>query len=496
MPTRYLTADAVRDAERATGPLLTDGTLMRRASHGVARVAAAELDRRYGGRYGRRVGLVVGAGDNGGDTLFAGAELARLGVRCDATLVTPDRAHAHGLAAFRRAGGRVVDDLPAGLDLVLDGVVGIGGAGPLRPAAAEVFAALDPSVPVLAVDLPSGVDADTGVVHDPAVRADVTVTFGVRRNAHLLAAPRCGRVDLVDIGLPTDPEGEPLSDTAFEADGHEQVPRLWSLTDRDVAEAWPLPGPHDDKYTQGVVGVVAGSARYPGAAILATGAAVTATSGMTRYAGPAHAQVVDHWPEVVATPDVDGAGRVQAWLIGPGIGLDDRARDTLTRLLATDLPVLIDADALTIVAEHPDLVAGREAPTLLTPHAGEFARLAGSGLPAAADRLGAVTSLASRLGVTVLLKGRITLVADADGTVYGNDAGSSWAATAGAGDVLAGIAGALLAAGLPPRWAGAMAARAHAMAADLASGGAPISASALLAALRPAIRRLLATDAR
>lgn len=493
MPTRYLTADAVRAAEAATGPLLTDGTLMRRAAHGVAQAAGRELTERTGGRAGRTVGIVAGAGDNGGDALYAGAALARLGVRCTAVLLDPDRAHRAGLAAFRRAGGRVADSLPARPDLVIDGVVGIGGRGPLRPAAATVFAALAPDVPILAVDLPSGVDADTGVVHEPAVHADATVTFGVRRNAHLLAAPWCGAVTVADIGLPTDPEGEPVTDAAFEADGHTRVPRLWSLTDRDVGEAWPVPGPSDDKYSQGVVGIVAGSPRYPGAAILATGAAVTATSGMTRYAGAAHAEVVDHWPEVVAAPDLAGTGRVQAWVVGPGIGVDEQGLDVVTRLLATDLPVLVDADALSIVAEHPDLVAGRAAPTLLTPHAGEFARLAGA--PVGPDRLGAVTSLAARLGVTVLLKGRITLVADADGTVYGNDAGSSWAATAGAGDVLAGMAGALLAAGLPPRWAGAMAARAHAVAADLASGGAPISASALLAALRPAIRRLRAGDA-
>ena len=269
-----------------------------------------------------------------------------------------------------------------------------------------------------------------------------------------------------------------------------QSPRLYALTDAEIADAWPIPGPHDDKYTQGVVGVIAGSHRYPGAGILCTGAAVTATSGMTRYVGSAHAEVVEHFPEVVAVPEFADAGRVQAWVVGPGAGTDDAATELLGKILATELPVLVDADGLTVLSEHPDLVRGRDAPTLLTPHAGEFARLTGEEV--GADRLGAVAGLARRWGVTVLLKGRVTLVAESDGTVFGNDAQSSWAATAGAGDVLSGIAGALLAAGLPPLWAGAAAARVHAHSAALASGGAPIGASNLLGALRPAIRRLLA----
>lgn len=484
MPVRYLTAEAVRVAERATGELLANGTLMRRASHGVAQVVAGELNR-TGGCYGRHVGVVVGVGDNGGDALFAGAALTRRGVRVSAVLLAPDKAHPAGLAAFRAAGGRVVGEMPAGVDIVIDGVVGIGGHGPLRPPAAAVFEALDPATTVVAVDLPSGVDADTGEVHRPAVRADITVTFGALRNVHLLAAPQCGRVELVDIGLPEDADGEPNTTGAGSA-----AVRLYSLRDSEVAEAWPVPGPHDDKYTQGVVGVIAGSHRYPGAGILCTGAAVTATSGMTRYVGSAHAEVVEHFPEVVAVPAFADAGRVQGWVIGPGAGTDDDAVDLLRTILATELPVLVDADGLTVLAEHPELVRGRDAPTLLTPHAGEFARLTGE--PVGADRLGAVAGLARRWGVTVLLKGRVTLVAEPDGTVFGNDAGTSWAATAGAGDVLSGIAGSLLAAGLPPIWAGACAARVHARAASLASGGAPIGASTLLAGLRPAIRALLA----
>ena len=475
MPIRHLTADAVRTAEHAAGDLLANGTLMRRASGGVAATVIEEL-RRTGGCYGRHVGLVVGAGDNGGDALYAAAALARRGVRCVAVLLAPQRAHPAGLTAFRASGGRVVAELPAGLDVVLDGVVGIGGRGPLRPAAAAVFAALVPADQggpiVVAVDLPSGVDADTGQVHDPAVRADITVTFGVRRLAHLLAGPQCGRVRLVDIGIDTS--------------GADEVDTLWELTDAEVGRMWPVPGPSDDKYSQGVVGVIAGSARYPGAAILASGAAVTATSGMTRFVGSAAADVVSHHPEVVAVARYADAGRVQAWAVGPGMGTDDDALALLGEILATDLPVLVDADGLTLLAAHPELVADRAAPTLLTPHAGEFARLTGADV--GSDRLGAVRGLARDWRVTVLLKGRITLVADPTGTVLGNDAGSSWAATAGAGDVLTGIAGGLLAAGLSPQSAGAAAARVHARAAARAARGAPIGAADLLAEVRDAIR--------
>lgn len=469
MPIQYLTADAVRVAEHATGDLLANGTLMRRASTGVAQIVIGELNR-TGGCYGRTVGLVIGAGNNGGDALYAGAILARRGVRCSAVLLVPAKAHAGGLAALRAAGGRIVDVLPGAVDMVIDGVLGIGGTGPLRPAAAEVFAQV--TAPIVAVDLPSGIDADTGVVNDPSVRAAITVTFGAHRNLHLLAAPQCGRIRVVDIGLPP-------TDTP---DG------LFSLTDAEVAGLWPVPGPADDKYTQGVVGIVAGSARYPGAAILASGAAVSATSGMTRYVGSAADQVVSHYPEVVAANDLADAGKVQAWAVGPGMGTGDEALELLRTVLATDLPVLVDADGLTVLAQNLDLVRGRSAPTLLTPHAGEFARL--SGVEVGADRLSAVRALAAELGVTVLLKGRITLVATPTGRVYGNDAGSSWAATAGAGDVLTGIAGSLLAAGLEPALAGACAARVHALAAERASGGAPIGASALLAAVRPVIRGL------
>jgi hydroxyethylthiazole kinase-like uncharacterized protein yjeF len=447
---------------------------MARAAYGLAAAIIGELIARTGGVAGRRVCAVVGSGDNGGDALWAATFLRRRGVAADAILLKPDRTHQKGLAAFRQAGGRIVDSVAATTDLVIDGVVGISGSGPLRPDAAKVFAAIDATaIPVVAVDIPSGIDGATGAITGPAVHAALTVTFGGLKPAHALAD--CGRVKLIDIGLDL-PTTEVVG---FDA--------------ADVAARWPVPGPHDDKYTQGVTGVVAGSSTYPGAAVLCTGAAVAATSGMVRYAGGAHSEVLAHWPEVIASPTPAAAGRVQSWVVGPGLGTDETGAAALWFALETNLPVLIDADGLTILAAHPDLLASRRAPTVLTPHAGEFARLAGA--PPGDDRIGATRKLADALGATVLLKGNVTVVADPGGQVYLNPAGQSWAATAGSGDLLSGMIGALLAAGLPPSEAAAAAAFVHARAAELSAadpgpGYAPTSASRIVGHIRTALAAL------
>lgn len=463
----YHLPDTVRDAEAPLLRALPDGALMRRAAYGLARVCADELTDRTGGVSGRRITLLVGSGDNGGDALFAGAYLRRRGVAVEAILLDPGRVHDAGLAAFRRAGGRVVT-APGRPDLVIDGIVGISGRGALRPEAARLVEEID--APVVAADTPSGVGVATGVVHGPAVTAAVTVAFGALKPVHALAAAQCGRVELIDIGLRPGP-GE-----------------LVSFEDADVAARWPVPGARDDKYTLGVVGVLAGSATYPGAAVLATGAAVRATSGMVRYAGTGREAVLAAWPEVVATDEPSDAGRVQAWAAGPGMGTDGAAADRLAAVLGRDLPTVLDADALTLLAEHPGLLADRTAPTVLTPHAGEFGRLAG---PVGNDRVAAARELAASFGVTVLLKGHRTVIAAADGAAVVDTAGSSWAATPGSGDVLTGVVGALLASGLDPLDAAACAARVHSLAADRAADGAPTHAAAISAALPHVLAAIL-----
>lgn len=481
-PRGYYTADQVRLAEAELFTRVPDGVPMRRAAHGLATVVAAELRARSGGVAGRSVVLLVGSGDNGGDALWAGSILRRRGVAVTAVLLNPARAHAAGLDALRHTGGRVCTDpaaaagISASADLVVDGIVGISGSGPLRPEAARLVAELD--VPIVAADLPSGVDPDTGAVTGPAVRAAVTVSFGALKPVHALAAPWCGRIELVPIGLRLPDAG------------------LAALDPAAVGAAWPVPAAEDDKYTQGVTGVHAGSATYPGAAVLCTGAAVAATSGMVRYVGTAASAVLAQYPEVIAVSDPAEVGRVQSWVFGPGSGTDRTARDHLAAILATDLPVVVDADGLTLLASEPDLVRGRRAPTVLTPHAGEFRRLTGA--EPGSDRVAAVRELAEAWQVTVLLKGRATLVAAPGRQVLVNEAGGSWAATAGAGDVLSGVIGALSAAGRDSVLAAAAAARVHALAAALAAhdnpGGstAPVSASPLLRHLPAAIATLRA----
>ncbi|WP_174562458.1 NAD(P)H-hydrate dehydratase [Nocardia acidivorans] len=509
----YYTADEVRAAEAELFTRVPAGMPMRRAAFGLAEVVVRELRERTGGVAGRSVTLLVGSGDNGGDALWAGSFLRRRGVAVDAVLLAPERAHAAGLAALRKAGGRVHADAAgerargritgdpvrepaadarvrggaagqrvrggAGPDLVVDGIVGISGRGPLRPEAAKLVAEV--RVPIIAADLPSGVDADTGAVGGPAVRAAVTVAFGAYKPVHALAAPYCGRIELVPIGLRL-PE-----------------PNLAALEVESIGAGWPVPRSTDDKYTQGVTGVCAGSATYPGAAILCTGGAVAATSGMVRYAGTGAAHVLEHFPEIIAAPTISETGRVQSWVFGPGAGTDAAAHDRLAQILATDLPVVVDADGLTLLAADPGLITGRAAPTVLTPHAGEFARLTGA--DPAPDRVAAVRKLADSWQVTVLLKGRATLIATPGRPVLVNEAGGSWAATAGSGDVLSGILAALLAAGRDPAWSAAAAARVHALAANLAAhassaAGAPISATPLQQHIRAAIGTLRELSAR
>lgn len=468
------TAEQVREAEEVLLRRTPDGALMRRAAFGLA-VHAWRLLRSTGGR---SVVLLVGAGNNGGDALWAGFELRRRGAAVLAVLLDAARAHPAGLAAFRRAGGRVCDparsfDVLRRADLVVDGIVGISGHGPLREPAAGLLAAADQAgVPILAVDLPSGVDVDTGAASGPAVTATETVAFGALKPVHVLAAPRCGAVHLVDIGL------GPLLPAP-----HAQV-----LDRADVAASWPAPGPTDDKYTQGVTGIAAGSAVYPGAAVLATGAAVLATSGMVRFAGSAADGVRAAWPEVVAADTLAEAGRTQAWTVGPGSGTDEAGRALLAAVLDRDVPACIDADGITLLARHAELRAAmRGRAVVLTPHDREFARIAGE---MGVDRVAAARRAAAELGVTVLLKGNATVVADPHGRALVHPSTTSWAATAGSGDVLSGIIGALLAAGLDPWWAAGCATYLHGHAAAIAADGAPAPASAIQAAIPAAIRRI------
>jgi hydroxyethylthiazole kinase-like uncharacterized protein yjeF len=475
----------VRAAEKALMAELPEGTLMQRAAAGLARRCTLLLQD-SGSVYGARVLLLVGSGDNGGDTLYAGAALAARGAGVLALLLRPDRVHLAGLAALRRAGGRTVTELPPRADLVLDGIVGIGASGGLRPGAAAIVAGLrdlrarDGGRPlVVAVDVPSGVTVDTGDVPGDAVTADVTVTFGCLKPAHVVgpAAVRAGQIELVDIGLGATLRGTPAIRVADAA---------------DIAAWWPHTDASSDKYTRGVVGVATGSAQYPGAALLSVTGALAGPTGMVRYAGSAGAEVVRAHPSVVAARRVADAGRVQAWVCGSGLGTDDDARTELRSVLASSLPVLLDADALTLLVDGKhasDLRRG--APLVLTPHDGEFKRLAGEA--PGADRVGAACRMAVWTNAVVLLKGDRTIVATPAGEVWANPTGTSALATAGSGDVLAGLLGSLLAAGMPPERAAVSAAYVHGLAGRRAAESGPVTSVDVAAALRPVLADLLGT---
>jgi ADP-dependent NAD(P)H-hydrate dehydratase / NAD(P)H-hydrate epimerase len=427
-------------------------------------------------------------------------------------IATGSSLHEAGAAALRRSGGRTADatgqdaaDAIAAADLIIDGILGIGGHGGLREPAATLAgltaeAAGDGAL-VVATDLPSGVDADTGAVEGAAIEADVTVTFGTIKPGLLVdpGAGYAGTVQLVDIGL-----GPCLT----------VPPAVVALQSADVAELLPRPDAESDKYRRGVLGVLAGSQRYTGAAVLSVGGAIRGGAGMVRLvSATAAADIVrTHWPEAVITVTdpadpgepagpaaVEAAGRVQAWVAGPGLGTGDEAAALLAAVLATPLPVLVDADGLTVLSRRKDLLSRPPgAATLITPHSGELARLLNADhADIEAHRLAFARRAADELGVTVLLKGSTTTIAspDAGEPIFVNPTGTPWLATAGSGDVLSGLAGAMLAQGvLPVRSGAAAAAFLHGLAGRIAADDAPIGAADVLEAIPEAIRTVAAGD--
>jgi ADP-dependent NAD(P)H-hydrate dehydratase / NAD(P)H-hydrate epimerase len=468
---RAHTVEEVRAAEDELLAVTPEGALMTRAATGLAHAIADFLGRSYGAR----VLLVVGAGNNGGDALFAGAQLARRGAAVDAVLLAPDRTHPAGLAALRDVGGAVRASPRGPYDVAVDGIVGIGGRGPLRENALAVVDAVG-EVPWVAVDVPSGVEVDTGEVNGRHVQAALTVTFGTHKNALLVdpAAQACGVVHPVDLGLDLPQAG---------------VEALQSL---DVARL--LPGPEVDahKYSRGVVGVRAGSSQYPGAGLLCVAGASTGLAGMVRYVAaepddgepraPVEALVPAVYPEVVL-----GAGRVQAWVVGSGTA--SSARDQLAAALEDHVPLVVDADALGVL-EQCGGVAGR--PAVLTPHAGELARMLDVPRDVVeAQQLTRAREAAERFGCVVMLKSRHTLVVEPGGRARVTTVGPPWLATAGAGDVLAGLVGALLAAGLPAFDAASVGSWVHGAAAALVRPSGPLVAGEVARAVPEVCARLL-----
>jgi hydroxyethylthiazole kinase-like uncharacterized protein yjeF len=474
---------------------LEDGELMSRAAAALAAVASARL----GGPGGRRVVALVGAGSNGGDALYAAALLAQDGAAVVVLKVT-ESVHEGGLWAARDAGVLVLDALSSHGDsgsavssalgeaeLVIDGIVGIGGRPGLSTHIEGLLHDVSDTAYVLAVDLPSGTDPDGEVAAQSCVFADETVTFIVPKPVHLLPAtePAVGRLTIMDIGVDIDvPVG--------------RQPLVERVTHDDVSRLWPRPGPADDKYSRGVLGIVAGGENYTGAALLAVTSAVCSGVGMVRYVGtPTPTLLVrSQVPEAVM-----GEGQVQAWLIGPGLDIGHESTDGLAQraaaqsALGSGLPCVVDAGALDLIID------ARSTPTLLTPHAGELARMMTrldgpvNRQQVAAAPLAHARRLADLTNSTVLLKGATTLVVSpgaSDLAVRAQADGPSWLATAGSGDVLAGLAGTLLASGLTPVDSGSLAALVHGLAGDAANPGGPVRALGVAHAIPGVVAGLLA----
>lgn len=442
----------IRRAEAVQIARVGADSLMQRAAAGLATACLRLLRQRRGVSYGAVVLAVVGTGNNGGDALFAACRLAGRGVRV-LLWRTGEQVHPAGWQAAVAAGARPVDADSAlarldQLDLVIDGVVGIGGSRPLSgPVADFAEACRRQRKVVVAVDLPSGLGAQPPF-NSGGFSATRTVTFGALKPCHVMQPARaeCGEVELVDIGL---------SDIA---------PDLLAWEESDLSSVLPVPTEHDDKYSRGVVGIDAGSPEYPGAGVLAVSGAVGAGAGMVRYLGPREvgALVLQRYPNVVL-----GQGRVAALVIGPGWG---KRRDPklVGRAVDSGVPLVIDADALRQLPPrlHPGV--------LLTPHAGELAGLlAVPRSEVEADPLAAVVAASRNWSATVLLKGATQYLAAPDRPVELAVPGPAWTAQAGSGDVLAGIIGTLRAAGLSAHTAALAGASLQACAAQRHPGPVP-----------------------
>jgi NAD(P)H-hydrate epimerase len=429
-----VSVDEMRAADARTA--VAEGELISRAGTAVAREALALLG---GGGYGRRVVVVAGKGNNGADGRVAARRLAARGAKVEV------------VAAAGRDGSAPV---LRRCDLVIDAAYGTGFQGS--------YAAPDPrGAPVLAVDIPSGVDGDTGWAGEEAVQAVVTVTFAALKPGLLLGSgpTHAGRVTVADIGLDI---GEPQAAV---------------VEDADVA-AWLPPRSREAHKWDRAVWVVAGSPGMGGAAVLCARAAQRAGAGMVRVGSPGVGAADHPAGEAVARtlPATGWAGEVLADLerfgsvvVGPGLGQRPEMAEALAEMVrASAVPVVVDADGLNALGSGRGLravIGAAKVPVVLTPHDGEFARLQGG--PPGRDRIRSAQSLAAATGAVVLLKGSATVVADPDGAVLLAVAGDARLATAGTGDVLAGVIGAFLAAGLAPLRAAALAAHVHGRAASL-----------------------------
>jgi len=471
--------------------------LMERAGQAVAREAGKRLKK------GAEAIVLCGPGNNGGDGFIAARCLSAAGFKVDVRLLKPPLGLAgDAAAAFTRMnlphgstheGDLVAGDLIAALkaaDLVVDALFGAGLDRPLTGAAAKLVDAVNAAEkPVLAVDLPSGVNGADGTIAGAAIRAQATVTFFREKPGHVLYPGRghCGAIAVADIGIADDVLDQIAPDTFVNG------PDLW-------LEAWPQPDPCGHKYHRGHAVVLGGPVTATGAARLSAGAALRAGAGLVTLASPPGAVMVNacHLTAVMlhkltgpeAISELLADRRLNAVLIGPGYGVGERTRTAVSDILKSARATVLDADALTSFADCPevlfDMIRGGAAPVILTPHEGEFSRLfPGLG----GGKLAKARQASSRSGAIVVLKGADTVIAAPDGRAAVNRNAPPWLATAGSGDVLAGIATGLLAQNVPGFEAAAQAVWLHGEAGAVAGPG--LIAEDLAPALKPAIRTLV-----
>jgi hydroxyethylthiazole kinase-like uncharacterized protein yjeF len=426
--------------------------------------------------------VVAGRGNNGGDGFVAATELVARGRQVSVILLC-DRDTLHGDAALAARGwkGPVLPCDPRAIGapaLVIDALFGAGLNRPVKGDPHDIIEAINASgAPVLSVDLPSGINGTTGAVMGVAVQATETVTFFRRKPGHLLLPGRlhCGRVRLADIGIDAGvlDEIRPLT--------FENIPKLWR-------GAFPVPRIDGHKYARGHAVVVSGDIAATGAARLAARGALRAGAGLVTLASPRDAlainasaltavmvRAIDSAPEFA---DLLADKRLNTCVIGPGAGVGERTRDLVVAALSAKRNLVLDADALTSFADAPDhlfdaIKASNDSQVVLTPHEGEFPRLFSdmSNKHPLRSKLERVRAAAERSGAVVLLKGPDTVVASPDGRAAISANAPPWLATAGAGDVLAGMIGGFLAQGAPAFEAASMGAWMHGEAGSEAGPG-------------------------
>ena len=455
------TASQIREVEK---PYIEatdyDGYLMQRAADAVAAEALDLLN----DRKNASILLLVGPGNNGADTIYAGARLSAQGHSVDAVVFDPSEKNLQLIAREGGEGTPVLDPAQAqehlrDYALILDGILGTGASGAVRGEAGEYLRTLREAQlkghlgPVLAVDTPSGVDNNRGTVHEPSLRADRTVTFIGRKlplgTAHSLHA---GDVKLYDLGVP-------------EALNHHK-PAIRVMERSDYRDTLEIPDEHSHKYTRGVLGMLTGSLEYPGAALMSVRAALNTGVGMVRFGTNSHELrqlMIAHNPEAVYFTGTPAVQRVTVWAGGSGFSHD--SLDKSRYLLHAPEPAIVDAGACDLAAEYVATNKPLGAHKILTPHAGElarFLRIVHEVAPVTwKERLGEavvpsrtdieaepfrwVRAASDLSGATVMLKGGYTIIAAPNGATYSVAGGSPWLATAGSGDTLTGIYGALLA---------------------------------------------------